>query len=1064
MGFLDRSREYLRERQYRPLWHAVCVLTIVVASWGLFYTHFFSKGTLMYVDMSFPTSVGRNMELYNHMWWQYGSSMNIWNVQRLFWSYPLLLFCKLFRLSSATYLLIMFSSTLAMAGTSMYILAYSLLRSWGLGQKSRSSLYVGSVLAGIIYMYNPFSLAHLWPYFGYPGYALLPLVFWLLKKAVDLRSTGHTVALGVVISLASTGPICVIWFWLIIITYLMFDLGLKRFKKKEVIADFKLFGITISVYAAIGMLWILPYLYSLLSSKPFVPSYVPRLTQSAMDSLSGGNTIVSNMRLISGWGMPFDMSPSNWFWTILSFALVAASIAGFILLLKKRAGRPSAVYWASISVAAIMLATGTSSILRGFYSYVVLRAPQASAYGWILRSPDRWLVYVPTFYALMCAFLVAKLIEGNLGGKKVLAIAVIAVLIVSLLPITIGFATKVYDSTDIPDDYAQVNEFIEQKAGNEARVLWMPFFRDGFKFYWAPYKRIGAFYTYSSNPSINDLQNPYNLHSYFYWLNTLLSGTAALGDAVITEYELMLGNDVIVRLLAPFAPRYLIFDNSVPGFRFGDVFETDKGLELAKKTEWLDVFRLLYGPKHIRAATNTIIANDFYDNLSVSRAMTPEHLEKIAFIDDGTPLAKKYGAVSLTDHLELVSKNGGFEETNQFGYTTHWLPEDFSKGTLMHTDSTEKREGVVSLRVLNRDAYDLGINWIQGAPVPATPGSIYVVKSSVKYTNSEWTNVVVEGHKPETGEWLRLVYCPTVGSGNSKWEDFQSSFYVPDGIDSVRIRLGAGWVKNTSKGPAVSWFDNINLYKVNPTLYWEMVKRGDPPAITTKQISPEKYKVTVKGAERPYMLVMSEAYDAMWEAKVEGGETIDAIPLYATINGFPIEKTGDYTITIEYASQKWFTMGLAFSVLSLVICLFYLVYWWDRKTGIFSRAKTRRPQMEVPRARRLINALKKHKNIAGTICIMVVFIVLWTLVSFTGAVFSALLLACLIWGVESRYPLIASLFLMLLCPLMMILGENGLSDLFATWALLLLIIGVFLKLVLSIKNSGKDRTEDHVLK
>ncbi|MBN1288184.1 MAG: carbohydrate binding domain-containing protein [Actinobacteria bacterium] len=1047
MRFLNRLSEYLRQRQYRPLWHALSILVIIVASWGLFYTHFFSRGTLMYVDMSFPTSVGRNMELYNHMWWQYGSVMNIWNVQRLFWSYPLLFICKILGLSSASYLLILFSGTLALAGISMYILAFSLLGAWGLGRKKTSSLFIGSVLAGIIYMYNPFSLAHLWPYFGYPGYALLPLAFWLLKKAVDNRSTGYTVALAVVISLASTGPICIIWFWLMIFTYLMFDLGLKRFKKKEVLADLKLFGITIAVYAGIGMLWILPYLYSLLSSKPFVPSYVPRLTQSAMDSLSGGNTIVSNMRLISGWGMPFDMSPSNWFWTILSFALVVTSIVGFALLLKRRGGKPSAVYWASVSVAAIVLATGTSSIIRGLYSYIVLGAPQASAYGWILRSPDRWLVYVPIFYALMCAFVTARLIEGNIPAGKVLAVVVIAVLIISLLPVTIGFATKVYDSTDIPEDYAQVNEFIEQKAGDNARILWMPFFRDGFRFYWAPYKRIGAFYTYSSNPSINDLQNPYNLHSYFYWLNTLLSGTAALGDAVITEYDLMLGNDIIARLLAPFAPEYLIFDNSVPGFRFGDVFTTDRSLELADKTEWLDVFQLLYGPEHIRAATNTIMANDFYDNLSVSRAMTPEHFEKIAFIDDDLALGKKYGAVSLMDHLEPVSKNGGFEETDRSGFTSHWLPEDFSRGTLMHTDNTVKRDGEVSLRVLNRDAYDLGINWIHGAPIPVTPGSIYVVESSVKYRNSEWTHIVVEGRKQATGEWVRLVYCPTVGSGTSKWKDYQSSFYVPEGIDSIRVRLAAGWVKDTMKGPAVSWFDNVRLSKVNPTLYWEMVERGDPPVVTSTQVSPEKYKVTVKGAERPFVLVMSEAYDAMWEAKVEGGKTVDAIPLYATINGFPIDKTGDYTITIEYASQKWFTMGLAVSLLSLVLCLLYLVYCWERKTGAFGRAKTRMSPGEMPWARTALGKVVINKNTLGTLCVAAVFTLLWAFMSFSGALFASLLLICLIWGVDSRYAFIASLFLLVLCPVFMVLGENGLGDLAALWAFLFLVVGMFLSVV-----------------
>ncbi|HEY5530939.1 MAG TPA: hypothetical protein VIK22_02935, partial [Candidatus Anoxymicrobiaceae bacterium] len=76
--------------QRKVLWHTISIGVIVLAALLLFYKHFATRGMLMHVDMTFPTTVSRNFMLYTHTWWQYGSVQNIWNVQRIFWTYPLL--------------------------------------------------------------------------------------------------------------------------------------------------------------------------------------------------------------------------------------------------------------------------------------------------------------------------------------------------------------------------------------------------------------------------------------------------------------------------------------------------------------------------------------------------------------------------------------------------------------------------------------------------------------------------------------------------------------------------------------------------------------------------------------------------------------------------------------------------------------------------------------------------------------------------------------------------------------------------------------------------------------
>ena len=50
------------------------------------------------------------------------------------------------------------------------------------------------------------------------------------------------------------------------------------------------------------------------------------------------------------------------------------------------------------------------------------------------------------------------------------------------------------------------------------------------------------------------------------------------------------------------------------------------------------------------------------------------------------------------------------------------------------------------------------------------------------------------------------------------------------------------------------------------------------------------------------------------------------IPLYGLTNGFYINKTGDYTLVIEYQPQTWFIKGLIISTLSLAGILIAFIF------------------------------------------------------------------------------------------------------------------------------------------
>jgi hypothetical protein len=109
-----------------------------------------------------------------------------------------------------------------------------------------------------------------------------------------------------------------------------------------------------------------------------------------------------------------------------------------------------------------------------------------------------------------------------------------------------------------------------------------------------------------------------------------------------------------------------------------------------------------------------------------------------------------------------------------------------------------------------------------------------------------------------------------------------------------------------------------------------------------KKISPTKFVVDVKNATRPYVMTFAESYDPLWVA-YDTSTSINSIannnnnnfktnsfPLYSIVNGFYVNKRGDYTLTIEYEPQKWFEQAGMISIAAL-ISVPLVILWMHQK-------------------------------------------------------------------------------------------------------------------------------------
>jgi hypothetical protein len=1002
LALITRARDYLVEHEYRPLFHLLCALAIIAAACFLFHRNFGGHGTLMASDMTWPNTLARLRFETTNTWYPFGSVPIPGDLQWFFWIYPSSTIAQLLGFSAAGYMLLVFLGTFSLAGISMYALAYSTIRQLDLKKAAGYAPYVGAVFAGLVYMYNPWSLHYLRPYFAYPIYALMPLLFLVMVKTFEKPSAPRIILFALFVTIANT-TYNLVWFVGLIGSYLLFFLLKNRLKRSALLAAAKVVFGTAVLYLFVNALWVTPYLGALAVGKKFLPFYSPSLSKSMVIGASARSTTSSNLRLLTIWSWSADRLPGGHFTQALLFIIPVLVVISLILVYRRNKRNATVNYWAAVAVIALLLASGANGLIKGQFLWFVFKAPGSGVFGWLLRTPERFLFFVAPFFALMLGILVSRLLVANPGrelsaqGRRslqgvlrslreigegpektpprvgdlspaqtavhieksaewrtfwnslVIAVLVIAAVLASLYPKARIFADNTFGVTHVPADYQKAYDFMNKTPG-EPRVAWMPFYPpSNFVYKWAPNKTVSWYSVMTSNPGLSSVHEVMNPDSYYQWMQDLYL-TKGIPDISLRPSGIMVKKDIMSRLFWPFSTKYVILDRAVTGYDFGGNFAVEKSLTEDYFTRYLHVYSTNQHPEYVWAAGVTLKANSFFDNLSVMQEMPPGAVNGLAFTDGDSffggkaDIAEKYGTTDINDYIQVINQNPGFEQVDEVGNPLQWARYYKVPRIRITTDQKVKASGKRSLRVENSNTKSFTIGWVISDEQPVARGGVYGIRTKVKYSNANWTTVTVEGYNSQKKKWQQLVLCPTIRSGTADWKEYYCSFWLPPQITKIRPVLGAGWVRNPALGKAITWFDDVELFHINNDLFNRLGARPPQPQVTFKKISSEKYKVSVRGARAPFVLVQSEAYDHLWVAELPGGKRVDPVPLYASINGYPIEKTGDFDLVLEYEPQKFVNFGFLITFLTLLACAVYLFYRWRKPRVAAAAARGETPR------------------------------------------------------------------------------------------------------------------------
>ena len=223
--------------------------------------------------------------------------------------------------------------------------------------------------------------------------------------------------------------------------------------------------------------------------------------------------------------------------------------------------------------------------------------------------------------------------------------------------------------------------------------------------------------------------------------------------------------------------------------------------------------------------------------------------------------------------------------------------------------------------------------------------------------STETENLVGYSWRDSSTDWqekiIELDY-PVTSKGNIDWENVSTiTLSTSDKSTKSKFRFSNVRLLTVFDSPSYSWVKSESPVPVKQSLNSEKLSsdgmtdialivaktqhnRGkesssiEKPKITFSKETGSQYKVTVESSQ-PSVIAFSQGYHRLWKANVDG-QYIESIPLYSVINGFPIDKIGQYEFTIEFTGETFARYGgvvsLTFLILILIGCS-----RWPRVTG-----------------------------------------------------------------------------------------------------------------------------------
>ena len=104
------------------------------------------------------------------------------------------------------------------------------------------------------------------------------------------------------------------------------------------------------------------------------------------------------------------------------------------------------------------------------------------------------------------------------------------------------------------------------------------------------------------------------------------------------------------------------------------------------------------------------------------------------------------------------------------------------------------------------------------------------------------------------------------------------------------------------------------------------------PTTSFVQVNPTLYKIHVSGANQPYVLALSEAFNRRWRVSLAGSDKGIANTRHFQANGYAnawyitpedVDGQSEYDLELYMSTQSYFYIGASISIIALIGLLSY---------------------------------------------------------------------------------------------------------------------------------------------
>ena len=688
------ARQALRLAQFRAHLPRLLVksspyLLISAISVAVLHKVLFSSGLIMYGDLMFPFPVDRFLDHIYPLWTPYGSLTTIGRTALLPFEAPVAAISAALNVSVETIIKAHLLGILILIGSSMYFAASSLLRERG---KSPRVVFIASMTAALVYMFNPWSLSqisHIWLWLGY---ALTPLVLLCFMRALKTHRLRYIVLTAVLLCLASGHVRWVIALGILMVGWLVFWLlsRLGSVTRREVLNSFGVTSLVLMFYVLFSAFWLLPWLTTGFNTGNVAPPTF-LIVDQAIDSSSWNASLDNVFRLMGCSWVEIPWQPtSSWMhelWFVASFTL---PLLAFSALFIRRSRYP--LYFASMGLLFAFLTKGTQSPLGSSYKWLVFDIPFLSdQLGRLFRAPYWWGGALALCLCFLIALAVAEILhwgwreKGSIARKS--APFVVLLLFLPSFALFVqqparGFFGEIYVPVEVPQEYNSVNNWLGEQEG-DFKVSWIPSY-DWRDTTWGSHVTgsVASFDVWSSSkPTMADCGgNPDVMYYYNYTYRVSLLGgrTAHYG-----------------KYMEPINTRYVLYHSDIVGAEGENNaalanLEQQQDMMFVGQDGFYSIFENEhYAPHIFIPAQNLLVAGGFetLSSLNALEAFDPER-SSLLYLDQTTgrfyPQAEGIvlGAESSIEDIALSQVDERYLVA-PFQFTHSWDPGNvWSKGNI----------------------------------------------------------------------------------------------------------------------------------------------------------------------------------------------------------------------------------------------------------------------------------------------------------------------------------------------------------------------------------------------